>query len=51
MDGQADVVLYDMLGRLLQVHKDVMGVETIEVPISGVYLLKVNGMAYKVVVP
>ena len=47
----ADVVLYDMLGRLLQVHKDVMGVETIEVPISGVYLLKVNGMAYKVVVP
>lgn len=51
MDGQADIVLYDMLGRLLQVHKDVMGVETIEVPISGVYLLKVNGMAYKVVVP
>ena len=46
-----DVTLYDMLGRLLQVREDVLGSETIEVQISGVYLLKVNGMTYKVVVP
>lgn len=51
MDEQADVILYDMLGRLLQVHEDVLGSETIEVQTSGVYLLNVNGMTYKVVVP
>ena len=51
MDEQSDVILYDMLGRLLQVHEDVLGSETIEVQTSGVYLLNVNGMTYKVVVP
>lgn len=51
MDEQADVSLYDMLGRLLQVHENVLGAETIEVQMSGVYLLNVNGMTYKVVVP
>ena len=31
---QSDVILYDMLGRLLQVHEDVLGSETIEVQTS-----------------